>query len=98
MEKYASNAMLSELADTICILYSATDFLYNHKQATCTSCLTIIQQQPPIAWNEKDSALFLCTMSWACSEHVLWLTDKKIIFFAYTTGSATTERISDTEA
>lgn len=29
--------MLSNLQDMVCILSSATDFLYNHKQATCIS-------------------------------------------------------------
>lgn len=29
--------MLSNLQDKVCILSSATDFLYNHKQATYTS-------------------------------------------------------------
>lgn len=95
--------MPSDLEDTVCIPYSAADFLYNHKQATYTFIYWLYSNSHQLHKRKKESALFLCWFCAPCHELVLSmfcdsLIKKSNVFFAYITGSATIECISNTRS
>lgn len=67
--------MHSNLEGTVCIPYSVTDFLYNHKQATHSSVNQLYSNSHQLHETKKDSAVVLSTMSWTCSNYASWPTD-----------------------